>query len=167
MGNPPRISSWRSLLCSFFSSSSFLPILKEYWKKYLALFRPLDLEKKKDTNTAVQFAWNFITKTLYRAVVQNWNFDLSAGQLTGKLITLDFPRCKTNSKLDLRGKRQGFYGKKPNWNALWRNISREITGHTQTRLRSETHWKLLLYLDFRSYFEASSPNCFCSIFSVK
>ena len=29
-----------------------------------------------------------------------------------------------------------------------------------TRLRSETHWKLLLYLHFHSYFEATSPNCF-------
>ena len=40
MGSPPRISSWRSLICSFFSSSSFLPIVVVivYWKAYLALF---------------------------------------------------------------------------------------------------------------------------------
>ena len=80
--------------------------------------------------------------------------------VTGKLTNLGFPRCETNSKLDFRGKRQAFDGKKPNWNALWRNISRDITGRKQTRLRSETNWKLLLYLDFRSYFEAASPNCF-------
>ena len=30
----------------------------------------------------------------------------------------------------------------------------------QTRQRSETHWKVFLYLDFRSYFEATSPNWF-------
>ena len=98
--------------------------------------------------------------SLLRAVVLNWNFDLSAGNLTDKLINLGFPRCKTNSKLDFRRKRQGYDGKKPTWNALWRNISRDLTGHKQTRIRSETHWKLLFYLDFRSYFEAASPNCF-------
>ena len=56
------------------------------------------------------------------------------------------------------GKRQGFDDKKPNWNALCRNIWLAIL--KQIRLRSETHWKLLLYLDFCSYFEATSPNWF-------
>ena len=35
-----------------------------------------------------------------------------------------------------------------------------IMTHKQTRLWSKTHWKLLLYFDFCSYFEATSPNCF-------
>ena len=104
--------------------------------------------------------------SLLWAVVQNWNFDLSAGNLTGKLINLGFPRCITNSELDSRGKRQGLDNKQPNWNALWKNVWRDIL--KQTGLRSETHWKLLLYLDFRSYFEATIPNLFnvfCKILS--
>ena len=32
--------------------------------------------------------------------------------------------------------------------------------HKQTCLRSETHWKLLLYLNFHSFFESTGPNCF-------
>ena len=32
----------------------------------------------------------------------------------GNLINLSFPRYKTHYKLDCRGKRQGFDGKKPN-----------------------------------------------------
>ena len=32
----------------------------------------------------------------------------------GNLINLGFPRYKTHYKLDVRGKRQGFDGKKPN-----------------------------------------------------
>ena len=99
-----------------------------------------------------------IVISLLRVVAQNWNFDLSAGNLTGKLINLSFPRCIANSKPDSGGKRQGFDDKKPNWNALWRNIWLAIL--KQIRLRSETHWKLLLYLDFCSYFEATSPNWF-------
>ena len=35
-----------------------------------------------------------------------------------------------------------------------------IMTHKQTRLQSKTDWKLLLYFDFCSYFEATSPNCF-------
>ena len=162
MGNPPRISSWRSLLCSFFSSSSFFAYcavlsLKLYWKAYLALFRPLDLERKHKHGSTVRV--KILISLLRVVVVQNWNFDLSAGNLTGKLINLGFPRCITNSKRDSRRKRQGFHDKKPNWNAFWRNIWRDR--HIKaTRLRSETHRKLLLYLDFRSYFEATSPNWF-------
>ena len=34
----------------------------------------------------------------------------------------------------------------------------------QTRLRSETHWQMLVDLDFCSYFEANGPNCFCVIY---
>ena len=63
---------------------------------------------------------------LLGAVVQNRNFDLSAGNLTGKLINWGFPRCIKNSKLDSKGKRQGFDDKKPDLNALWRNIGRDI-----------------------------------------
>ena len=81
-----------------------------------------------------------------------------AWNLTGKLINLGFTCWKTNSKLDFRGKRQGFDGKKPNWNALWRNILRDIS--MQTSLWGETHWKLLLFLHFRSYFEVTDPICF-------
>ena len=194
MGNPPRISSWRSLLCFFFSSSLFFAycvvlFLKEYWKAYLALFRRLDLKKilKKKTRrkyskspsqpflsssrklrcvtslktAAKETSSSEIIISLLWAVVQNWNFDLSAGNLTGKRINLGFPWCITNSKLDSRGKRQGFDYKKPNWNSLWRIIWRNIL--KQTRLRIETQGKLLLYLDFRSHFEASSPN-WCNVF---
>ena len=70
-----------------------------------------------------------------------------------------FPRYKTNSKPDLRGKRQGFYGKKPNWNSLWRNILRDKTGSAN----SSAKWgalKIALVSQFCSYFEAASPNCF-------
>ena len=91
--------------------------LKVYWKAYLALFQPLDLEKK-NTNTAVRV--KIIISLLRVVVVQNWYFDLSAWNLTGKLINLFFPRWITNSKLDSRRKRQGFQDKKQNWNALLR-----------------------------------------------
>ena len=160
MGNPPRISSLRSLRCSFFSSS-FLRIVWCYFWKYVesifSIILAAGFRKKLKHGNTVRVKIIF---SLLRVVVQNWNFDLSAGNLTGKLINLGFPQLKTNSKPDFRGKRQGFDGKKPNWNALWRNMSHDITGHKQTRLRSQTHSKLLLYLNFRSYFEAASPNCF-------
>ena len=39
-------------------------------------------------------------------------------------------------------------------------LENQIARHTRTRLRSDMHWKMLLYLDFRSYFEATGPNCF-------
>ena len=81
------------------------------------------------------------------------------GKISGKQFSIRNEKSSTN----IRRKRQGFDGKKPNWNALWRNISRDITGQKQTRLRSEKQWKfwkLLFYLDFPSYFEATSPNCF-------
>ena len=47
-------------------------------------------------------------------------------------------------------------------NVCWGGYSRASLALVSltTRLRSETHWKLLLYLDFHSYFEATSPNCF-------
>ena len=45
-----------------------------------------------------------------------------------------------------------------NISSFLRTIS--VMTHKQTRLRSKTHWKLLLYFDFHSYFEATSPNCF-------
>ena len=61
---------------------------------------------------------------ILRAIVQN--FDLSAGNLNGKLINLGFPGCETKFQARFQGKRQGFDGKKPYWNALWRNISRDI-----------------------------------------
>ena len=80
------------------------------------------------------------------------------GEFNRQINKLGFPRCITNSKLDSTGKRQGFDDKKPNWSALWRNTWDDIL--KQIRLRSKTHWKLLLYLDFRSYFEATSPNWF-------
>ena len=128
-----------------------------YWKAYLALFRPLDLERKHKHGSTVRV--KIIISLLRVVVVQNWNFDLSAGNLTGKLINLGFPLCITNSKRDSTRKRQGFHDKKPNWNAFWRNIWRD-RHFKATRLRSETHPKLLLYLDFRSYFEATSPNWF-------
>ena len=90
------------------------------------------------------------------AVVQNWNFDLSAGNLSGELINLGFPRCETNSKLDFRGKRQGFDGKKPNWNALWRNISRDISKLVCEVRRTENCSCISIFAPF----EATSPNCF-------
>ena len=58
-----------------------------------------------------------------------------------------------NSKLDFRLKKDKVSRviKKPNRNARSRNVTWHI--HKQTIcLRSETHWKLLLYLDFRSFF---------------
>ena len=58
-----------------------------------------------------------------------------------------------NSKLDFRLKKDKVSRviKKPNRNAHSRNVTWHI--HKQTIcLRSETHWKLLLYLDFRSFF---------------
>ena len=83
------------------------------------------------------------------------------GEFNRQTNKFGFPWCITNSKLDSRGKRQGFDYKKPDCNSLWRIIWRDIL--KQIRLRNETHGKLLLYLDFRSYFEATSPN-WCHVF---
>ena len=58
-----------------------------------------------------------------------------------------------NSKLDFRLKKDKVSRviKKPNRNVRSRNVTWHI--HKQTIcLRSETRWKLLLYLDFRSFF---------------
>ena len=92
-----------------------------------------------------------------QALLQSWNFELYIGGEASKLI--NFSQCKTNSELDFRLKKDkvSTVFKKPNWNTRWRNIARHI--HKQTCLRSDTRWKLLLYLDFRSFFENTGPNC--------
>ena len=84
-----------------------------------------------------------------QAIVQSWNFDLYVGGEASKLI--NFSQCKTNSELDFRPKKDkvSTVFKKSNWNTRWRNIARHI--HRQTCLRSDTHRKLLLYPDFRSF----------------
>ena len=93
-----------------------------------------------------------------QAIVQSWNFDLYIGGEARKLI--NFSQCKTNYELDFRLKKDkvSTVFKKPNWKARWRNIARHI--HKQTCLWSDTHWKLLLYLDFCSYFWNTRPDCF-------
>ena len=45
-------------------------------------------------------------------------------------------------------------------------LENHIARHAQTRLRSEMHWKMLLFLDFRSYFEATGPDCFSVFWEV-
>ena len=68
-----------------------------------------------------------------------------------------------NSKLDFREKRQSFDGKK----AKVKYNEKHITRHKQTRMRSETHRKLLFYLDFHSYFEAATgPNYFIVFWKI-
>ena len=68
-----------------------------------------------------------------------------------------------NSKLDFREKRQSFDGKK----AKVKYNEKHIARHKQTRLRSETHRKLLFYLDFHSYFEAATgPNYFIVFWKI-
>ena len=129
MGNPPRISSWRSLFCSFFSFLFLLfcvscgVIFNSVVKSIFSIISSAGFKKIKTQTWQYSSLENYYTSG---RSTENWNFDLSAGNITGKLINLGFPRWKTNSKLDFRGKRQGFDGKKPNWNALWRNISRDI-----------------------------------------
>ena len=49
-------------------------------------------------------------------------------------------RCKMNSKLDFKGKKQGFDGKKPNWNALWTNMSRFSLVFSSTSMFSVKHF---------------------------
>ena len=65
----------------------------------------LDLEKKRQNSLL----------SLLQAVVQKRNFDLSAGNLTGKPINLGFSWCKTNSKEEKKKKKK----KRPqvNWSA--------------------------------------------------
>ena len=81
------------LFSSFFFAYCVVLFLKEYWKEYLALFRPPDLEKKNKYGSAIRM--KFI---ILQAVVQSWNFAdfyLYIGGETGKLINVGFPRCKT------------------------------------------------------------------------
>ena len=82
----------------------------------------------------------------------------SIGEETRTPIHLGEPRCELNSKLDFQEKTKKVLTVKrqTEQNTLENHIAR----HTQTRLRSEMHWKMPLYLDFRSYFEATGPNCF-------
>ena len=56
----------------------------------------LDLDKKKRQYSLL---------SLLRAVVRNRNFDLSARNLTGKPINLDFPWCKTISKQEKKNEK--------------------------------------------------------------
>ena len=92
----------------------------------------------------------FTRKLSWKLLVQRWNFDQNIGGEADRLIY--FPQCKVNSKLDFRLKKGKLSRviKKPNWKARWRNVVGHI--YKQTCLRSDTHWKLLLYLDFRSFF---------------
>ena len=57
----------------------------------------LSKKKKKRQNSLL---------SLLQVVVQNRNFDLSAGNLTGKPINLSFPWCKTNSKQGKKKKKK-------------------------------------------------------------
>ena len=72
-----------------------------------------------------------------QAIVQSWNFHLYIGGEASKLI--NFSQCKTNSKLDLRLKKDkvSTVFKKPNWNARWRNIARHI--HKAANLSAKWH----------------------------
>ena len=58
-----------------------------------------------------------------------------------------FPRYKTNSKLDLRGKDKVLTVKSLT-ETPFRETYRATKQDQQTRLWSEVHWKLLLYLNF-------------------
>ena len=66
----------------FFFAYCVVLFLKVYWKAYLALFRPPDLEKKKTK-----------TKHKYGIVVCIQSTELSGE--TGNLINVGFPQCKT------------------------------------------------------------------------
>ena len=103
-------------------------------------------KKKKNTTTrTVQFACKLLF--LGRSTEQKlW----SISEETRTPIRLGWPRCELNSKLLWTVKSQ------TEQNTLENHIARR----TQTSLRSEMHWKMLLYLDVRSYFEATGPNCF-------
>ena len=92
----------------------------------------------------------FTRKLSWKLLVQRWNLDQNVGGEADRLIY--FPQCKVNSKLDFRLKKGKVSRviKKPNWKARWRNVVGHI--YKQTCLRSDAHWKLLLYLDFRSFF---------------
>ena len=121
MGDPLRISSWRSLYCSFFSFSG---IVRCYFKCVLkSIFSITSAArcKKNTTTKTIQFAWKLLF--LGRSTeLKLWSID----EETRKLKKLGFPRRDMNSKLDFREKRQGFDGKKPNWNTLWRIMSCDI-----------------------------------------
>ena len=112
------------------------------------------LYKKKTTTTTttVEFACKLLF--LGRSTEQKlW----SIGEETRTPIHLGWPRCELNSKLDFKKRDEVSTVKsQTEQNTLENHIAR----HTQTRLRSEMHWKMPLYLDFRSYFEATGPNCF-------
>ena len=109
-------------------------------------------KKKNATTTTVQFACKLLF-LCHSTEPKLW----SIGEETRTPIHLGWPRCELNSKLDFKKKDEVSTVKsQTEQNTLENHIAR----HTQTRLRSEMHWKMLLYLDFRSYFEATGPNCF-------
>ena len=109
-------------------------------------------KKRNATTTTVQFACKLLF-LCHSTEPKLW----SIGEETRTPIHLGWPRCELNSKLDFKKKDEVSTVKsQTEQNTLENHIAR----HTRTRLRSEMHWKMLLYLDFRSYFEATGPNCF-------
>ena len=67
-------------------------------------------KKKFATTTTVQFACKLLF-LCHSTEPKLW----SIGEETRTPIHLGWPRCELNSKLDLKKKRRGFDGKKPNW----------------------------------------------------
>ena len=74
-------------------------IFKRVLKSIFSIISAAGFRKKKQNNT----------KKLTSGLSIELKFDTD-----GNLINLGFPRYKTHYKLDVRGKRQGFDGKKPN-----------------------------------------------------
>ena len=73
-------------------------IFKRVLKSIFSIISAAGFRKKKNN-----------TKKLTSGLSIELKFDTD-----GNLINLGFPRYKTHYKLDVRGKRQGFDGKKPN-----------------------------------------------------
>ena len=139
----------------FFCCFTYCMVLcKSVWESIFSIMSAAICKKKNTTTTTVQFACKLLF--LGRSTEQKlW----SIGEETRTPIHLGWPRCELNSKLDFKKKKKDEVStvkSQTEQNTLENHIAR----HTQTRLRSEMHWKMPLYLDFRSYFEATGPNCF-------
>ena len=121
-----------------------------------ALFWPLDLEKKNKHKHSSTVRENYYKLTSGRSTeLKLWSISWEFNWQTNK-----FGLSTVYNEFEAK-----FSGEKRRFRRQNAKLKSTLEKHgailKQTRLRSETHWKLLLY-SFRSYFEATSPN-WCNI----
>ena len=109
---------------------------------------------------------SFEVNLLVQRPIDKWSWNQSLSHRSHPSVGnnqffVNLPQCNMNSKvLTVKSQTETHFRKN-------KHIMQPVL-NPKNRLRSETHWQLFFYLDFRPYlFKATGPNCFivsCKIF---